>query len=82
MSLFGVTTAVFSLVRGVVFEPLAVPRPGELQLVVDAKGEPFLLSAPTVRRLAASPEVGGSVAAYSASTRAACRVRSVLQGCA
>jgi predicted permease len=70
----GVTTAVFSLVRGVVFEPLAVPRPGELQLVVDAKGEPFLLSAPAVRRLAATPEVRGQVAAYSASTRAALRL--------
>lgn len=31
----GVTTAVFSLVRGVLLEPLPVPHPEELQLVVD-----------------------------------------------
>ncbi|MBI2511908.1 MAG: ABC transporter permease [Opitutae bacterium] len=70
----GVTTAVFSLVRGVLLEPLPVPHPEELRLVVDPKGDPFLLSAPTARRLAEAPELGGHVAAYSNPTRAALRL--------
>ncbi|WP_415909305.1 ABC transporter permease [Oleiharenicola sp. Vm1] len=70
----GATTAVFSLVRGVLLEPLPVPHPEELSLVTDATGEPFLLSAPTIRRLAEAPELGGRVAAYATPTRAALRL--------
>lgn len=70
----GVTTAVFSIVRGVLLEPLPVPHPEELQLVRDPAGEPFLLSAPTVRRLDADAAVANRVAAYSSVNRVALRV--------
>ncbi|MBA4136951.1 MAG: hypothetical protein C0518_06510 [Opitutus sp.] len=70
----GVTTAVFTLVRGVLLEPLPVARPAELHQVRDPAGEPFLLSAPTVRRLEVSSELGGLVAGYSAGNRTALRL--------
>lgn len=61
----GATTAVYSLVRGVLLEPLPVARPTELHQVREPSGQPFLLSAPTIRRLESSPAFGGAVAAYS-----------------
>ena len=70
----GVTTAVFSLVRGVLLDPLPVPHPAELHLVRAADGEPFELSAPTVDRLAASGPLAGRVAGYSSNSRAALRL--------
>ena len=70
----GVTAAVFTLVRAVLFEPLPVPHPDELRLVVQQDGEPFLLSAPTARRLAEDPAFGGRAAAYSNANRVSLRV--------
>lgn len=70
----GATTAVYSLVRGVMFEPLPVAYPEELHLVANARGEPFQLSAPTVERLNTEPAFRGRVAAYSDLTGAALRL--------
>lgn len=70
----GVTTAVFTLVRGVLLDPLPVPDPQELRLATDAEGEPFLLSAPSLRRLETDPRFAGRVLGYSAPARAALRV--------
>ncbi|HEY0943845.1 MAG TPA: ABC transporter permease [Opitutaceae bacterium] len=70
----GVTAAIFSLVRGVLWEPLPVPRPAELHLAVDASGEPSLLSAPTIRRLEMDTALQGSVIAYSYLTSLAARI--------
>ncbi|MBX3737373.1 MAG: ABC transporter permease [Candidatus Didemnitutus sp.] len=70
----GATTAVFSLVRGVLLEPLPVPHPGELHLVRAPNGEPFELSAPTVDRLGREGALAGRVAGYSANSRAALRL--------
>lgn len=70
----GVTTAVFSLVRGVLLDPLPVPHPAELHLVRAPDGEPFELSAPALDRLAASGPLAGRVAGYSSTARAALRL--------
>lgn len=70
----GVTAAVFTLVRGVLLEPLPVPRAGELQLAREPGGDPFLFSAPTVRRLESEPGFAGRVAAYASNSRAALRL--------
>lgn len=69
----GATAAVFSLLRGVLWQTLPVPRPHELQQVVGARGEPFLVNHPTVRRLI---EGGwdGKVVAYSNPTGVALRL--------
>lgn len=70
----GATTAVFTLVRGVLLDPLPVPHPEELHLVCAPKGEPFELSAPTVDRLASDPALTGRVAGYSSDSRASLRI--------
>ncbi len=70
----GATASVYSLVRGVLFEPLPVPQPEELHLVREPSGEPFLLSAPAVRRLNDDPAIAGRAAAYSSTARAAFRL--------
>ena len=70
----GATTSIYTLVRGVLWQPLPVPHPTELQLAVDGAGRPFLFSAPTAARLAATPELRGRVIAYSSPTSAAVRV--------
>ncbi|MBI3884158.1 MAG: ABC transporter permease [Opitutae bacterium] len=69
----GVTTAIFSLLRGVLWEPLPVNQPDELRLAVNTRGDPFLFSLPTVQRLADNG-FRGRVAAYSSQTGAALRI--------
>jgi len=79
----GVTTAVFSLVRGVLLEPLRVPAPEELALVREPGGDPYLLSAPAIDRLALSPELAGRVAGYSSMASVALRIdNSAAEPCA
>lgn len=70
----GVTTAIFSLVRGVLLEPLPVPHPEELHLVHAPDGQPFELSAPSVDRLSRAELLVGRVAGYSSVAGAALRV--------
>lgn len=64
----GATTAIFTLLRGMLWEPLPVPAPFELQFAANAQHRPFLFSAPTIRRLEASAELGGRVIAYTDNT--------------
>lgn len=61
----GATTAIFTLVRGLLWEPLPVPAPAELQFARDVNERPYLFSAPTIRRLEASPELGGRTIAFT-----------------
>ncbi len=70
----GATTAVFSLVRGVLLEPLPVAHPEELHLVHAPNGEPFELSGPAVDRLGREGAFAGRVAGYSSNSRASLRV--------
>ncbi|WP_438480618.1 ABC transporter permease [Oleiharenicola lentus] len=66
----GVTTAIFTLLRGVMWQSLPVPRPHELYLATELPEQAtFRLSAPTVRRLENQPELSGRVAAYTSSGR-------------
>ncbi len=65
----GVTAAIFTLLRGVMWTALPVPRPEEIQLVARAGGKPFLLSRPTLRRLEETPEMRGRAAGYTSSGR-------------
>jgi predicted permease len=64
----GVTAAVFSLLRTILWQPLPVARPHELQRVVNPKGEPFLFNYPTVRRLAENSGAARVVAFSNATT--------------
>lgn len=70
----GVTTAVFTLVRAVLLDPLPVIRPEELHLVCAPDGQPFELSAPSVDRLSRAEPLVGRVAGYSSAAGAALRV--------
>ncbi len=70
----GATTAVFSLVRGVLLDPLPVAHPEELHLVCAPNGDPFELSGPAVDRLSQSGGLAGRVAGYSSNSRAALRI--------
>lgn len=70
----GVTTAAFTLVRAVMFEPLPVARPAELHAALDAQGEPFLLSAPSVQRLNENPAVAGRAIGYGSLNASVLRV--------
>lgn len=71
----GVTIAIFSFVRGMLWQPLPVPHPEQLFLAVDATPDhrPFRLSAGTVHRLEADPAVAGRVIAYATNTQLALR---------
>ena len=72
----GVTTAIFSFVRGMLWQPLPVPNPQEIYLAYDA-GEahrPFRLGAPTVHRLEADPALAGRVIAYASNAQLALRL--------
>ncbi|HVZ66504.1 MAG TPA: ABC transporter permease [Lacunisphaera sp.] len=70
----GATTAIFSLIRGVLWDALPVPAPQELQLAVQPDGRPFRLSAPTVQRLEADPVTRGRVIAFSSAEKLAARL--------
>lgn len=70
----GATTSIYTLVRGVLWQPLPVPHPAELQLAVEGAGRPFLFSAPTAARLAETPELRGRVIAYSSPAGASVRL--------
>lgn len=70
----GATTAVYSLVRGVLLDPLPVSHPEELHLVVAPNGDPFELSGPAIDRLNHEGALAGHVAGYSATARAALRI--------
>lgn len=69
----GATTAVFSLVRGVLLDPLPVARPAELHLVRAPDDQPFEMSAPAVDRLNTGA-LAGRVAGYSSVAGAALRL--------
>ena len=70
----GATTSIYTLVRGVLWQPLPVPHPEELQIAVGSEGYPFLFSARTAARLAETSELHGRVIAYSSPTGAAVRL--------
>lgn len=70
----GATTAIATLVRGVLLDALPVPRPNELQLLVSPKKEPARISAPSVARFEHHPASQGRVIAYSSSPRIALRL--------
>lgn len=61
----GATTSIFTLVRGMLWMPLPVPAPQELQIALNNHQRPFRFSAPTVRRLDASAGLGGRISAYT-----------------
>lgn len=69
----GVTTAIFSLLRGVLWEPLPVNRPDELHLAVSLRGDPFLFSLPAVQRLADNG-FHGRVIGYTSQSTVAMRL--------
>ncbi|MEJ1973490.1 MAG: ABC transporter permease [Lacunisphaera sp.] len=72
----GVTTAIFTFVRGMLWQPLPVPNPQELYLAYDqtAAHRPFRLGAPTVHRLEADPATAGRVVAYAGNAQLALRL--------
>ena len=72
----GVTTAIFTFVRGMLWQPLPVPHPQELYLAYDqtAAHRPFRLGAPTVHRLEADPALAGRVIAYAGGAQLALRL--------
>lgn len=69
----GATTAIFTLVRGILWEPLPVAAPAELYGAFDQHQRPFLFSAPTVRRLESTADLAGRVIAYTDNTQLTCR---------
>jgi len=71
----GVTAAIFTLVRGMLWQPLPVPRPQELYLAYSQKAthRPFRLGAPTVHRMEADPALAGRVIAYASNEQLALR---------
>lgn len=70
----GVTTAIFTLVRGVLWQPLPVPHPAELHVTLSKDHRPTRLSAPALRRLEADPAVVGRVLGYTDNCRLTLRV--------
>jgi len=69
----GATTAIYSLLRGVLWDPLPVERPHELHQGVNPRGLPFAFSMPTVRRLEENGFRDG-VIAYSGSANLSLRM--------
>ncbi len=71
----GATTAIFTFVRGMLWQPLPVPNPQELYLAYDqtAAHRPFRLGANTVHRLEADPVTAGRVIAYAGTAQLALR---------
>jgi len=72
----GVTIAIFTFVRGMLWQPLPVPNPHELYLAYNPaeQSRPFRLGAGTVHRLEADPALAGRVIAYATNTQLALRL--------
>lgn len=71
----GVTIAIFTFVRGMLWQPLPVPHPEQLYLAYNLPDQhrPYRLGAGTVRRLEADPALAGRVIAYATNTQLAFR---------
>jgi predicted permease len=71
----GVTIAIFTFVRGMLWQPLPVPHPEQLYLAANPAEQhrPYRLGAGTVQRLEADPALAGRVIAYATNTRMALR---------
>jgi len=71
----GVTIAIFTFVRGMLWQPLPVPHPEQLHLAVNPAEQhrPYRLGAGTVGRLEADPALAGRVMAYATNTQLALR---------
>lgn len=71
----GVTIAIFTFVRGMLWLPLPVPHPEQLYLAYNTAEEhrPYRLGAGTVQRLEADPALAGRVIAYATNTQLALR---------
>lgn len=71
----GVTIAIFSFVRGMLWQPLPVPYPEQLYLAYNLTEQPrpYRLGAGTVQRLEADPALAGRVIAYATNTQMALR---------
>jgi predicted permease len=71
----GVTIAIFTFVRGMLWQPLPVPRPEQLYLAYNTADQhrPYRLGAGTVHRLEADPALAGRVIAYASNTQLALR---------
>lgn len=72
----GATTAIFTLMRGVLWQALPVSHPSELHVALDPDNAPYRFSAPTVTRLENDPTLRGQVIAYADLTRLTLRVGS------
>jgi predicted permease len=71
----GVTIAIFTFVRGMLWQPLPVPQPDQLYLAsnVAEQHRPYRLGAGTVQRLETDPALAGRVIAYAANAQLALR---------
>ena len=71
----GVTIAIFTFVRGMLWQPLPVPHPEQLYLAANPAEQhrPYRLGAGTVQRLEADPVLAGRVVAYATNTQMALR---------
>lgn len=71
----GVTIAIFTFVRAMLWQPLPVPNPQELYLANNPAEEnrPYRLGAGTVQRLEADPALAGRVIAYASNSSLAFR---------
>jgi predicted permease len=71
----GVTIAIFTFVRGMLWQPLPVPHPEQLYLAANVAEQhrPYRLGAGTVQRLEADPTLAGRVIAYATNTQMALR---------
>ena len=71
----GVTIAIFTFVRGMLWQPLPVPNPEQLYLAYNTTEQhrPYRLGAGTVQRLEADPALAGRVIAYATNTQLALR---------
>lgn len=71
----GVTIAIFTFVRGMLWQPLPVPHPEQLYLATNTAEQhrPYRLGAGTISRLEADPALAGGVIAYATNTQLALR---------
>lgn len=71
----GVTIAIFTFVRGMLWQPLPVPHPEQLYLAANLveQHRPYRLGAGTIHRLEADPALSGRVIAYATNTQLALR---------